>query len=117
MGKYLGIFIISLLFSTSISAESVHNYQKGIKQMLLEYTVFGVDECLNQNFEAIVLKGDEMQRGQILVGSSEYFSFLSKCFKEQIATCKGSKCVARASMEKRLENIVHMQEQIKKFTR
>lgn len=111
-------FYILILLCTCLNtySKSADNYHKAIKQMLLEYTVFGVDECLSNNVDSIALNESALTDDKILIGSHEYFEFLSKCFKEQIATCKGD-CITKVSMEKRLENISHMQKLLKKYSR
>ncbi len=105
------LFTCQLLFSSSVIAKKhitikQQQYLKARKQYLLEYTTFGVDECLKLYNNKITTKKNES--GKILVGSPEYFRMLSMCFHKITNKCYGENCIVSRSMSKRLENVNHV---------
>ena len=107
------IILSLLLCFSAYSNKNVHEYKKAIKQYVLEYTVFGVDECLKKNLDQIAFDKSEVDASKVLVGSKEYFDLLSRCFNDDISKCKG-KCLTKNSMNKRIENIQHLRKIINK---
>lgn len=87
-------------------ADLQKEYLRARKQYLLEYTTFGVDECLKLYSQKIVAKDDGS--GRIVVGSDQFFYMLSRCFKKMTNKCYGEKCIVSRSMSKRLDNINHV---------
>ncbi len=89
-------------------------YLKARKQYLLEYTTFGVDECLKLHSDKIVTK-DEGNTGKIVVGTPKYFALLSHCFSNITNKCYGENCIVSRSMSKRLRNVEHVDKILQKF--
>ncbi len=111
------LIILILLSLYTYSNSKLEQYQKAIKQYTLEYTVFGVDECLKKNIGNIAFDQSELKNSRkVLVGSKDYFNLLSQCFSDHISHCKRD-CVTKISMDKRLENIQHLQKVIKKLSK
>ena len=111
------IKIVAIIFSFSVLASQVENYKNARKQNILEYTVFGIDECLKKN-EGLFVVGPELTpAGKIQVGSPEYFNFLATCFKSVSAPkCVGKdRCIVKKSMQKRLENVQYLDKVLSKF--
>ncbi|MFG1499188.1 hypothetical protein ABMA70_03190 [Halobacteriovorax sp. XZX-3] len=112
MTKLMSLFVsCQLLFGLSSYAshpkvELANKYLKARKQYLLEYTTFGVDECLKLHADKIVSKEDGS--GRIVVGTPRYFQLLSSCFKNITNTCYGENCIVSRSMSKRLKNVDHV---------
>ncbi|MAE59038.1 MAG: hypothetical protein CME69_09170 [Halobacteriovorax sp.] len=107
--------LIITFFSFSIMGnQNIREYRKAIKQYILEYTVFGVDECLKKNIDTIVFDRSELKGNKVLVGSPGYFNMLSTCFENDISTCGGKNCLTKNSMAKRLENIRHIKKLLNK---
>lgn len=104
------IKIVLVMFSFSVLASQVENYKNARKQNILEYTVFGIDECLKRNESRFVVASDEIEEGKIKIGSADYFSFLASCFKSVSAPeCVGKdNCIITKSMQKRLENVKYL---------
>ena len=110
------LIILILLSLYTYSNSKLEQYQKAIKQYTLEYTVFGVDECLKKNIKDIVFTKSDLDKNKVLVGSKEYFSLLSNCFSNYLDSCM-SNCTTKNSMDKRIENIQHLQKVIKKLSK
>lgn len=112
------LFTCQLLFSHQVlakrhRAKTQNEYMKARKQYLLEYTTFGVDECLKLHQDKITTKKGE--EGKILVGSTNYFKMLSLCFNKITNKCYGENCIVSRSMSKRLENVDHVDSILKSF--
>ncbi|EQC43819.1 hypothetical protein [Bacteriovorax sp. Seq25_V] len=114
MIKLLAIIFISSLY---VFASPVENYKNARKQNILEYTVFGIDECLKRNEALFVVGPGEVPEGKIQVGTPEYFNFLATCFKSvSTLKCVGKdNCIIKKSMQKRLENVKYLDKVLSKF--
>ena len=110
MLKIMTIFIsCQIVFMTNAKTHSpkkTQNYLKARKQYLLEYTTFGVDECLKLHADKIIAREDGS--GKIVAGSLRYFGLLSVCFSKMTKKCYGENCIVSRSMSKRLDNIKHV---------
>ena len=107
--------ILILLLVQVSWASTVDKYNKARKQYILEYTVFGVDECLESNSHKLVVDASDALEGKILVGSTQYFSMLQGCFEELKRPCSGESCIVKRSMKKRLENVRYVDEMKQKL--
>lgn len=110
-------FIIIFTISYHAFGYKLKNYKDARKQNILEYTVFGIDECLKINENKFVVSPEDLTTDKILVGSANYFTFLSKCFKEVTSTCSNEdSCNVKESMHKRIENVSYIDKEIIKLS-
>jgi hypothetical protein len=113
--KYLLLLFLVQLLAANTFANPAHSYKKARKQYILEYTVFGVDECLSKNQDRLVVDSSEDAKDKILVGSKAYFNMLATCFQDINSTCTGESCIVSKSMQKRIEGIRHVEKHLSKF--
>lgn len=113
--KYLLLLFLVQLIAANTFANPAQSYKKAKKQYILEYTVFGVDECLSKNQDRLVVDKTKLSTGKILVGSKEYFNMLATCFHNINSTCTGESCIVTESMQKRIEGIRHVEKHLSKF--
>ncbi|EQC51648.1 hypothetical protein [Bacteriovorax sp. DB6_IX] len=113
--KYLLLLFLIQLISINVFADVQTSYMKARKQYMLEYTVFGVDECLSQNQEKLVVEKSEKELDKIVVGSKEYFNLLAQCFQKFHSQCVGESCIVSQSMKKRIEGIRHVEKYLSKL--
>lgn len=117
------LLIITILLSSNILAKGPgspvnkpeREYKTARKQYLLEYTVFGIDECLKRYQHAIVVDKNLESNNKILVGSPRYFNLISQCFSSLDKLCPGENCIVKKSMGKRIENIKHVDYLLAKY--
>lgn len=114
------LFILSLAtsgFCTPVFASAnVENYQKARLQNILEFTVFGIDECLKSNQKILVVDETELvSEEMILVGSKKYFELMATCFNKMADQCMGENCIVNKSMKKRIENVKYIDKMISKY--
>ena len=113
--KYLLLFFLVQLLAAKTFANTAQSYKKARKQYMLEYTVFGVDECLAKNQDKLVVDRAPANEGKIVVGSKGYFDMLAQCFKNINNSCVGESCIVSKSMRKRIEGIRHVEKQLSKY--
>lgn len=109
------IILCTFFIAGNSSGATLEKYKSARKQYILEYTVFGIDECLKKNVSQLVVDQSDALEGKVLVGTSEYFSLLSRCFNEISKSCIGEKCIVNTSMAKRLENVRYVDEMKQKL--
>jgi len=113
--KYLLLFFLVQLLAAKTFANNALSYKKAKKQYILEYTVFGIDECLSQNQDKLVVDDQTPEQGKIKVGTKAYFNMLAKCFEGFSGQCVGESCIVSKSMQKRIEGVKHVEKYLSKF--
>jgi hypothetical protein len=115
--KIISILIASIITCAYTMASSPEQqYRSARKQFILEYTVFGIDECLKRYGDNLTVDKENKKNNEILVGSSQYFSMLSRCFARLKDLCPGKKCIVPKSMGKRMENVRHVDQLLSKYS-
>ena len=113
--KYLLLILLAQILVNEAFANPAHSYLKAKKQYILEYTVFGIDECLSKNEQKLVVDKMWATNEQIVIGSHSYFKMLAECFESIEGSCTGESCIVSKSMQKRLEGVKHVEKYISKF--
>jgi spore germination protein YaaH len=113
--KYILIVLFAMTTMAQSTQEATTQFKKARRQFVLEYTVFGVDQCLKQSNIKFVTKSSESKNDEVVIGTPAYFSYLAKCFKTLPNLCPGENCVVSKSMKKRIENVDHLDNLISKY--
>lgn len=111
-------FFILITISLSIWAQfKSQNYQNARNQNILEYTVFGIDECIKGHQDKLVVTDEELLADQekVVIGSQNYFQLLANCFNELSKNCTSDNCIVSKSMGKRIENVKYLDLMMSKY--
>lgn len=104
------IIILAFLSFNAFSQIKSENYQKARNQNILEYTVFGIDECIKLNQSRFVVDEETafLDSDKVIIGTQDYFLLLSNCFRDLSKNCEANNCIVSKSMGKRIENVKHL---------
>ena len=108
------IFIINL-FSYTFAQSAPSQVEETKNIYLLEYNYIGIKLCLKDNISKFTTQENfSIKNNLILIGSKEYFNYLSECFNNLKKKCSSNKeegkCRSYEQMKQRLSAFVLQRE-------